>query len=67
MMSKYIWQLRPGLEFDVTSVSSSMPADSSVWVFSKIRGVPFLGVPIIRAIVFWGLYWGPLIFWETTI
>ena len=21
---------------------------------------PFLGVPIIRTIVFWGLYWGPL-------
>ena len=21
----------------------------------------FLGVPIIRIIVFWGLYWGPLI------
>ena len=21
----------------------------------------FLGVPIIRTIVFWGLYWGPLI------
>ena len=25
-----------------------------------------LGVPIIRTIVFWGLYGGPL-FWETTI
>ena len=24
----------------------------------KIRG-NFLGVPIIRTIVFWGLYWGP--------
>ena len=23
-------------------------------------GVPFLGVPIIRTIAFWGLYWGPL-------
>ena len=22
--------------------------------------MPFLGVPIIRTIVFWGLYWGPL-------
>ena len=21
-------------------------------------GVPFLGVPIIRTLVFWGLYWG---------
>ena len=26
----------------------------------KIRGT-FLGVPIIRIIEFWGLYWGPLI------
>ena len=28
--------------------------------FPKL-GVPFLGVPMIRTIVFWGLYWGPLI------
>ena len=28
--------------------------------FPKL-GVPFLGAPIIRTIVFWGLYWGPLI------
>ena len=28
--------------------------------FPKIRGT-ILGVPIIRTIVFWGLYWGPLI------
>ena len=28
--------------------------------FPKIRG-PFLGVLIIRTLVFWGLYWGPLI------
>ena len=28
--------------------------------FPKL-GVPFLGIPIIRTIVFWGLYWGPLI------
>ena len=31
-----------------------------IWGFPKIRGT-FLGVPIIRTIVFWGLYWGPLI------
>ena len=24
-------------------------------------GFPFWGVPIIRIVVFWGLYWGPLI------
>ena len=28
------------------------------WGFPKIR-VTFLGVPITRIIVFWGLYWGP--------
>ena len=33
--------------------------------FPKLRGT-LLGVPIIRIIVCWGLYWGPL-FWETTI
>ena len=27
------------------------------WVFPKIRG-KFLGVPIIRTIVYWGLFWG---------
>ena len=31
-----------------------------IWEFPKIRGT-ILGVPIIRTIVFWGLYWGPLI------
>ena len=31
-----------------------------MWGFPKIRGT-FLGVPIIRTIVFWDLYWGPLI------
>ena len=30
----------------------------AIWGFPKIRG-PFLGVPIIRPIIFWGLYWGP--------
>ena len=30
------------------------------WGFPKIRGT-FLGVPIIRTIVYWDLYWGPLI------
>ena len=33
--------------------------------FPEIRGT-LLGVPIIRTIVFWGLYWVPF-FWETTI
>ena len=29
--------------------------------FSKL-GLPFWGVPIIRTLVYWGLYWGPPIF-----
>ena len=29
-----------------------------IWWFPQIRGT-FLGVPIIRTIIFWGLYWGP--------
>ena len=29
-----------------------------LWGFPKIRGT-ILGVPRIRTIVFWGLYWGP--------
>ena len=32
----------------------------AIWKFTKIRGT-FLGVPIVRTIVYWGLYWGPLI------
>ena len=28
---------------------------------SQNEGVPFLGVPIIRTVVFCGLYWGPCI------
>ena len=31
---------------------------TDTWGFPKIRGT-FLGVPIIRIIIFWGLYWGP--------
>ena len=31
-----------------------------IWGFPKIRGT-ILGIPIIRTIVYWGLYWGSLI------
>ena len=31
-----------------------------IWGFPTIRGT-FVEVPIIRTIVFWGLYWGPLV------
>ena len=37
-----------------------LPVPAKIWEFPKIRGT-ILGVPIIRTIVFWGLYWGPLI------
>ena len=29
-----------------------------MWGFLKIRGT-LLGVPIIRTIIYWGLYWVP--------
>ena len=32
----------------------------AIWVFPKINGTS-LGVPIIRTIVYWGLYWATLI------
>ena len=31
-----------------------------MWGFPKIRGT-LLGALIIRIIIYWGLYWGPLI------
>ena len=31
-----------------------------IWGFPKIKGT-FLGLPIIRTRVLWGLHWGPLI------
>ena len=30
------------------------------WWFPKIKGT-FLGVPLIRTIIYWGIYWGTLI------
>ena len=36
-----------------------------IWVVPIVRGT-ILGIPIIRTIVYWGLYGVPLI-WETTI
>ena len=36
------------------------PPQNAVGGFLKL-GVPFLGVSIIRTIIFWGLNWGPLI------
>ena len=35
-------------------------SDCPTWGFPKIRGT-LLGVPVIRIIIFGGLYWGPLI------
>ena len=53
------------LEYDpdiIHKLSTKRRLDMGV---SQIIGAP-LGVPIIRIIVYWGLYWGSL-FWETTI
>ena len=32
-------------------------AITSIWGFLKIRGT-LLGLPMIRTIIYWGLYWG---------
>ena len=57
---------RSGVHYD-SSVASrlqvlkahfSRDRTENIWGFSKIRGT-ILGVPIIRTIVFWGVYWGP--------
>ena len=50
MERKELWEKRPALP-------------DSRWGFPKIRGT-VLGVPIIRTIVFWGLYWGSPYFWK---
>ena len=47
----------PGLELDPTFW---VAVKELKWGFPKIRGT-ILGVPIIRIIVYWCLYWGPLI------
>ena len=36
---------------------SLVPSPENKWGFPKIRGT-FLGVLILRIIVYWGLYWG---------
>ena len=43
-----------GLSFSVAHL------DHPKWRFPKIMGY-LLGVPVIRTIVYWGLYWGSLI------
>ena len=46
--------------FSRYSASCYLPKKTLTWGFPKIRGT-FLGFLIIRTIVFWGPYWGPLI------
>ena len=38
----------------------NLEQESGIWRFPKVRGT-FLGVPIRRTTVYWGLYWGTLI------
>ena len=45
----YNWGYHPGSYMNIY-----------IWGFPKITGT-LLGVPIIRTIIFWGLYWGSLI------
>ena len=45
----------------IRTVETDCSVGKPKWGFPKIRGT-LLRVPIIRIIVFWGLYWGPLIF-----
>ena len=62
-----IWSFRVREKKARNSVVIAKPAQSSqittepaahIWGFPKIRGI-ILGVPIIRIIIYWGLYWGP--------
>ena len=46
------------LQNDLHTSREVVHADRLIWGFPKIRGT-ILGVPIIRIIVFGGLYWGP--------
>ena len=54
------WLAAVGPLFSRISESHKRKAYTHIWEFPKIRGT-ILGIPIIRTIVFWGLYWGPLI------
>ena len=42
-------------------VSGLSVLSACTWYFSKIRGIFFGEVPMIRIVVFWGLYWRPLL------
>ena len=45
------------LPYSKSSRVESRQQNSSIWRFPKIRGT-FLGVPIVRIIILWGLFWG---------
>ena len=51
---------RDGAKWCRTGLSGWSKVCRNRWGFPKIRGT-ILGVPILRIIVFGGLYWGPLI------
>ena len=54
----------PARNYKAQMESAAYAQDSKhaklIWGVPKIRGT-ILGVPIIRIIIFWGLYWGPLL------
>ena len=54
----YRGPFKGALTVDVGLVMDGRAMLGHIWVVPKIKG-PLLGVPIIRMIVFWGLYCGP--------
>ena len=60
MVKKELWAKRPALPDILPHAASQKSLDER---FPKIRDT-VLDVPIIRTIVFWGLYWGSLYFWK---
>ena len=49
---------RPGFGYVLAAVSVTFPVGSRYEVKMVPVTPPFLGVPLIRIIVLWGLYWG---------
>ena len=52
-------------EADITWTSKVGKIIAQIWEFPRIRGT-FLGLPIIRPIIKFGVYIGVPLFWETT-
>ena len=62
----YVCFSAPGATLVGVQAREVAASSHSVWGFPRIRGT-LLGVPIIRTIVFWGLYIGVPLFREITV